>query len=314
MFDILSITGPIYIVITLGFLTTRLGLFVKTDMQVLGKFVLNFALPALVFSSLSQRSIAEIFNPGYLIAYLTGSLMIMTAGYWGTISFAKQSPTVATFNAMGMSCSNSGFVGFPILLLTMPDIAGVSLALNMIVENLVMIPLLLVMAERSRGGSGNKMLGRALVRLLRNPLIIGVVAGFCASLLQARLPEILTRTVSLFSMASGALSLFVIGGTLVGLPVQGIGRRILPIVVGKLLLHPLAVLSVILLLPIMGLPVLDPSLQKAAVLMGAMPMLSIYTILAQAHGQEDTSSGAMLFTTIVSFFTLSGLLLLLKIS
>lgn len=313
MLDILSITGPIYIVIALGFLTTRFGLFVKKDMQVLGKFVLNFALPALVFSSLSQRSISEIFNPGYLIAYLIGSLAILAIGYFGSMSVGRQSSTVATFNAMGMSCSNSGFVGFPILLLTMPDIAGVSLALNMIVENLVMIPLLLVMAEQSRGASGNKVLGQALARLLRNPLIIGLVAGCCASLLQIPLPDILTRTVTLFSMASGSLSLFVIGGTLVGLPLQGIGRKIFPIVSGKLLLHPLAVLTVILLLPLIGLPALDPSLQKAAVLMAAMPMLSIYTILAQAYGQEDSTSAAMLATTILSFFTLSGLLFLLKI-
>lgn len=313
MLDILSITGPIYIVITLGFLTTRFGLFAKNDMQVFGKFVLNFALPALVFSSLSQRSIAEIFNPSYLIAYLFGSLLILVAGYFGSIYFANQNPALATFNAMGMSCSNSGYVGLPILLLTMPDIAGVSLALNMIVENLIMIPLLLVMAEQSRGASGNKVLEQALVRLLKNPLIIGLVAGFCVSLLQIRLPEILIRTVTLFSLASGALSLFVIGGTLVGLPVKGIGRRVFPIVVGKLLLHPLAVLSFVLLLPIIGLPVLDPSLQKAAVLMAAMPMLSIYTILAQAYGQEGSSSAAMLATTVVSFFTLSGLLFLLKI-
>ena len=36
MLDILSITGPIYLTITLGFLTTRLGLFSQADMRVLG--------------------------------------------------------------------------------------------------------------------------------------------------------------------------------------------------------------------------------------------------------------------------------------
>lgn len=312
MLDILSITGPIYIVIIIGFLTTRFGLFAKSDMHVFGKFVVKFALPALVFISLSQRSIAEIFNPGYLTAYLIGSLVILASGYFGSLQFAKQGQAVATFNAMGMSCSNSGFVGYPILLLIMPDIAGVSLALNMIVENLVMIPLLLVMAEQSRGDSGFKVLGKAFGRLLQNPLIIGLIAGFCASLLQLGLPEIVTRTVSLFSVSSGVLSLFVIGGTLVGLPVRGIGRKIYPIVIGKLLLHPTAVLVAFMLLPIAGFAPMTPDLQKAAVLMAAMPMMSIYTILAQAYGQEDTSSAAMLVTTIASFFTLSGLLMLLS--
>ncbi len=311
MLDILSITGPIYIVIALGFLATRCGMFAKNDMRVLGKFVLNFALPALVFNSLSQRTFAEILNPSYLIAYLLGSLLVLATGYFGSIYFANQGPTLATFNAMGMSCSNSGYVGLPILLLIMPEIAGVSLALNMIVENLIITPLLLVMAEQSRGASGHKVLGYALLRLVKNPLIIGLLAGLCVSLFHIRLPEVLTRAVTLFSLASGALSLFVIGGTLVGLPVQGAVRRIFPIVAGKLLLHPLAVLTFILLLPMTGLPPLDPALRKAAVLMAAMPMLSIYTILAQAYGQEDSTSAAMLVTTFFSFFTLSGLLALL---
>lgn len=56
-----------------------------------------------------------------------------------------------------MSCSNSGFVGYPILLLILTPIAGVVLALNMMVENLV-IPLLFVMAERTRGGGGVSLL------------------------------------------------------------------------------------------------------------------------------------------------------------
>lgn len=312
MLDILSITGPIYLVILAGFLATRRGLFAKKDMQVLGKFVLNLALPALVFNSLAQRAISEIFNPTYLLAYLLGSLAIAGIGYYSSIHLAKQKPVIATFNAMGMSCSNSGFIGFPILLLTVPDVAGVSLALNMIVENLVMIPLLLIMAEQSKGGSGNKVLRQTLNRLLKNPLIIALIAGFLVSLLQIRLPEALTRTVTLFSVASGSLSLFVIGGTLVGLSMRGVGPRALPISIGKLLLHPIAILSIILVLPILGMPPMDPSLQKAAILMGAMPMMGIYTILAQAYGQEDNCSATMLITTLISFFTLSGLLLFLQ--
>jgi predicted permease len=43
-----------------------------------------------------------------------------------------------------------------------------------------------------------------------------------------------------------------------------------------------------------------------------MPMLGIFPILAQRHGHEDTAAAALLITTIASFFTLSGLLWMLK--
>jgi predicted permease len=119
------------------------------------------------------------------------------------------------------------------------------------------------------------------------------------------------RTVSLFAMASSALSLFFIGGALVGLPIRGLARRALPITVGKLILHPLAVLVAVVALPVLGLPALDPALRMAAVLMAAMPMMSIYPILAQAYGQEDFAATALLLTTAASFFTLSATLWLL---
>ena len=128
------------------------------------------------------------------------------------------------------------------------------------------------------------------------------------SLLGWKLPAPVERTVSLFAMSSSAVSLIVIGGALVGLPIGGLARRAVPIAFGKLIVHPLMVLAAILVLPLLGLPPLDPALRMAAVLLAAMPMMSIYPILAQAYGHEDFSATALLMTTIASFFTLSGLL------
>lgn len=314
MLDILAITGPIYMTIVLGYMTTRIGLFVKADMRVFGKFVINLALPALLFNALAQRRISEILNGSYVLAYLAGTLAVLGLGFLWCRRLANVNPTVGTFYVMGMTCSNSGFVGYPILLLTLAPVAGIALALNLIVENVVVIPLLLVLAERGRCNSMqlHRTIVLSLVRLASNPMIIGIVAGFTVSMLGWKLPEPVERTIKLFAMSSGVLSLFFIGGTLVGLPMRGMGQRVALVAVGKLVLHPLAVLLVILALPMMGLPTIDPALSMAAVLMAAMPIMSIYPILAQAYGQEDFSAAALLVTTATSFFTLSGLLWIFK--
>jgi len=221
-------------------------------------------------------------------------------------------PVRSTFYAMGMGCSNSGFVGYPILLLTFAPMAGVALALNMLVENLVIIPLLLLQAERGRGGAGGwAILLQSFVRLLSNPMILALVAGLAVSLLGWQPPAFASQTIALLANASGALSLFVIGGTLVGLPMAGLGKKVLPIVLGKLVLHPLLVFLMLAALPLLGMQAVDPVLRSAAVLMAAMPMMGIYATLAQAYGQEDFCAAALLVTTVTSFFTLSGLLWLL---
>jgi malonate transporter and related proteins len=309
MTSILSITGPIYLAIALGYACTRFGWFSRADMRVFGQFVLRLALPGLLFNAVATREIADILNVSYLLAYLAGTLAVIILGLaWGKRQHLPSTDNVIV--AMGMSCSNSSFVGYPILLLTLAPVAAVALALNMMVENLVVIPLLLVLAERGRhqGGSGLQMLQRTAWQLAKNPLIIALALGLTVALMRWQLPEPLSRSINLFATASAGLSLFVIGGTLFGLPLKGMGRQIAPIVVAKLLLHPLAVALATLALPLIGLPALAPHLQLAAVMLAAMPMMGIYPILAQSYGKEDLGAAALLVTTVASFFTLSGLL------
>lgn len=314
MLDILTIIGPIYVVILIGFVATRMDVFTQSEMRVFGKFVVKLALPSLIFNALAQRQISEILNVSYLFVYLAGSLTVLGLGYWWCRRVTVLSPVTSTIYVMGMSCSNSGFVGYPILLLILAPVAGVVLALNLIVENVVMIPLLLTLVGRGQGGSGpwHRQMGQALVRLFSNSLIIGLSAGLMVSLMEWKLPPPVARIVTMFSVTSGALSLFFIGGNLVGLPMEGMGRRVMPIALGKLIVHPAAVLLAILTLPWLGLPALDPSLRMAAVLMAALPMMGIYPILAQAYEKDSFSSAALLITTITSFFTLSSLMWFLQ--
>jgi predicted permease len=186
----------------------------------------------------------------------------------------------------------------------------VALALNMVVENLLLIPLLLAVADSEGGAPGQwrQALMQTFIGLVKNPMIIGIVAGFVCSWSGVHIPTPVSRTITLFAQASGALSLFVIGGALVGLQVQGLKGPVAQIVIGKLVVNPLVMLVTLWWV----VPVDDPALRMAALTTAALPMMGIYTILSQRHGHEATSAAALLVTTVCSFFTLSGLLWVLQ--
>jgi predicted permease len=310
MLDILAITGPIYFCIAVGFAVTRWGLFAKTEMRVLGKFVINLALPALLFNAISQRPLREVMHTDYLMAYALGSFTMLLAGYAWARYVQRSATSYRAYFAMGMSCSNSGYVGYPVALLALGPVAGVALALNMVVENLMVLPVLITLADADKKSEGHalQVLARTLGRLLRNPMIAAIVLGFAYSLSGWQLPGPVARTINVFAQASSALALCVIGGTLVGLQIKGMRHQVSQITFGKLILHPLAVLVAATWV----VPIADPQLRMAAITFAAMPMLGIFPIMAQRHGHEDTAAAALLITTIVSFFTLSGLLWLLK--
>ncbi len=314
---VLAVTAPIYLLIAAGYASVRLGLFEKADMRVLGKYVIHLALPALLFNALSQRSLGEVIQPVFLVAYAVGSLGALGLGLlWGRRA-GGQGLSKSAVMAMGMSCCNSGFIGFPLASQAVgPATAGICLALAMLVENLILIPLALGLADSDTGeaaaGSRGRRIAEAARRtlrgLVRNPLIYGIVAGVAFAIPGWHLPEPMARAVGLVAGSCSALALFVIGGSLVGIRVGSMLRDVSVVTAGKLLVHPLLVLLLVMLLPPMA-----REFQVAVVLMSAVPMMGIYAVLAQRHGHEGFASAALLATTVASFFTLTGLLWVLGV-
>lgn len=305
MLTILSITGPIFLLIALGFNAVRFGAMDKGEMRALGKLVIGFALPALLFRSLSQRPLADIANPSYLLAYTAGSLAVMAAAVLFARVVRKKPLPASTLYAIGMCCSNSGFIGYPILLQTLGHDAAMFLALNMTVENVVLLPVLLVLLEggAKKGETVPAVLAKTARRLVTNPMILAIAAGLGVSLSGLGLPGPVFRAVDMLAMASGAVALFAIGGTLVGLKVRGMIGDVVQIAAGKLILHPLAVGVAMLLLPPM-----EPAFQAALILTAAMPMMSIYPLFGQRCGQEAMCAAALVTATVASFVTISLIL------
>ena len=302
---ILSVTLPIFLLIGLGFAAVRFDAMSGADSRSLGVFVLRFALPALVFRALAQRPFAEIAHLDFLGVYALASLAIFGLAF--ALAFrARRDLSAAAIQALGSSSSNSGFVGYPVLLLFLGQAtASVALALAMVVENLLIIPLALTLAESGARRGGGRLAREVARRLATNPLLIGIVAGALVSLSGLTLPEVLARPVDLLANASTALSLFAVGGGLVGLRPSGVAGSAARITVGKLIGHPLAVAAALWLAP--GL---DAHLEQAMLIVAGAPMLGVYPLLARPYGEEETASAALLMATAGSFVTLTALLAL----
>lgn len=306
MLSLLALTAPIYLLIAAGFVATRAGLFQRADMRVFGKYVIHLALPALLFNTLSQRQLSEIFNPVFLTAYVTGSLLALAAGIAWARRVKRLDASASAILGMGMCCSNSGFIGFPLVAMVLgAPTAGIALALAMLVENLVVIPLALALAEGGGGQGGTRAwrlahaFGQSLRALARNPIIHGLALGMLFSITGWHLPEPVTRAIGLLAVSCSALALFVIGGSLVGVSIGAMWKEVSAVAAGKLLLHPLGVL-----LMLMVLPPIARELQVAAVLMASVPIMGIYTVLAQRHGHDGMAAAAQLGATVASFLTL----------
>ena len=310
MSDILGITFPIYAAVVIGYIVVRIGWFKPQDMGVLGQYVLNVALPALLFNAVAGRDLGEVLRPGYLLVMAAGGLATIAVAWLWFSATAPDKPRRA-LAVMGASCPNSGFVGYPVLLLVLPDLAGVILALNFLVENVLIIPICLILMDLAAGRGGVsplRLAGNAMLGLLKRPMVIGLLLGLAVSASGLTIPAPVSRMMGMLAASAAALSLMVIGGSLVGLPMRGNKTLAAQIAAAKLLLHPAAVALAVIALPMLGLAALSDEMRIAAILSAAMPMFGIYTVLAQERGLGGAASIAMLAATSAAFFTLSALL------
>ena len=295
--SILSVTSPIFLVIALGFLAVRSGLVGASDARALGGFVLRFAMPALIFNALSRRPLFEIADVRLLGAYAGASLIAVAFLF---ALFARGGRAYASMRALGGAAPNSGFVGFPIATLLIGPKAAIALALCLIVENVVTIPLALAFAES--GASDHKLgLPELAGRLARNPLMIAIALGLVASVFGLAPPAPVAHAIDLLAAAAPGAALFAIGGGLVGLDFRADLREVAPVAAVKLLLQPLAMLA---LLRLFGAN--DPDVARAMLVMASAPVFSIYALICRQFGQERAGAAILLVETALAFPTMSA--------
>jgi predicted permease len=203
METVLSVTTPIYLIIGAGFAAVRWRWMAQPDLRVLGRFVAQICVPALLFNAISHQSLGAVLNADYLAVYAGGSLIAFAAVTLASRRWGRRPTAYAALQGLGASGSNSGFVGYPIVLAALGPIAAVALALGMLVENLVVMPLSLALADSASLGQRRGDALRAVAAgWLRNPMIIAIAAGLVVSALGLPLPVVIARSVELVAAAA----------------------------------------------------------------------------------------------------------------
>ncbi|WP_417262347.1 AEC family transporter [Celeribacter sp.] len=312
LLTILGITFPIFAMVAIGYASVTKGVFRPQDMSILGGWVMNFALPALVFGAIASRPISEVVHFDYITVYLFSGLL--TAGLMFLWFSIATDPGRRGVVMMISYCPNTGFIGYPMFLMLVPDHAGIILAMNFLVENIIFVPLALMAIEagkprEDRKGNALQQLGQVLRNLIKRPLIIAIILGFVISALGLSLPGPVHKLIDLVAGSASAVALFVIGGSLVGLSFEGNLRLAGQAAVGKLIVMPLCTALVIFLVARFGVT-LDPDMRTAVLISAALPTMAIAALFAQEVGRGALASLSILINTLAAFITLNIVLFL----
>jgi len=314
LFDVLSITLPIFAVMLVGYLVVRFGPLTRATMKALGDFTMLVTLPCALFVAVASRDFAEVVNLNYLITLALAGVATQ-AVMWGVLRVQGTGPKRRALAVLASATPNTAFIGFPIFLLVIPEHAGPVVAMNLLIENILLTPIGLIILGRA-GAEGEqvsqlRLLGRILLSVIRRPLIIGLGLGFAVVLTGLRVPGEVMRFADLLGQAAAPIALVVIGGSLFGLNLRGDLGLASQITAVKLLVHPALVVATLTVLTMLGITTLGTELTMGLILTATLPMFAIFVLFGQEAGHEGLASLSVMIATVLSFVTVNLALMLL---
>ncbi|APX22840.1 MAG: AEC family transporter [Rhodobacteraceae bacterium] len=296
-------TIPFFALIGLGYGAGRTRFFSEAATAALTKFVFYFALSAMLFRFSASLSFSEIFDARLAAGYLWGTAAVY--GVATAVAFLRrQDVQTAAIEAQTASIGNTGFLGLPMLALMLGDEAVGPIILMLSIDLIVFAALLVILVSAAREGRITPHIFQSVgLGLVKNPMIVSIVAGLTVSALKLPLPGVVTEFVTMLGNAATPCALFAIGASLASKSAERIAVSGW-LSFAKLVLHPLFVAGgVFLFFPV------EPFQATVAVSTAAMPVAGNVFMLAQHYGiAPQRVSAAILISTAASILTVSAVI------
>lgn len=308
MLSILSPITSVFSLIGLGYLLTRTRVFGKTANEGLTRFVFYVAIPALLFGSIVRNSAASGNEIAVAIAYFLAAITFFMASLVFARLVLRAGLAAGAVFAMNTTFGNTVMLGVPLLLQVHGERAAGAVFSIVGFHSLTLMPLAIALIELGMGGRASlpRAIGRTLLAVIRNPVIVSLAAGFAWSAVGLSLPGPIDQVIRMLGAAAGPCALFALGASLAGYRVTADLPEALIVTMFKLLGLPVFVWvtgAVIFHLPPLELQV--------ATTMAALPTGANAFILAANYRMFERSSAAtVVISTGLSYLTLFGLLTL----
>lgn len=302
----LNATIPVFFTMLMGLFFRRIGLFDEALIRRLNQFVFKAALPVLLFLDISGADFYQVWDTSFvLFCFLVTLLSISLAA---VLSLFIKNKSIQGEFIQAAYRSSAAILGIAFI----QNIYGnAGMAPLMIIGSVplynIMAVLVLSFFQPERGKLNRQLLIKTGREILTNPIILGIVVGLIWSVFKLPRPQILLKTANNLSVLATPLGLMAMGASFdLKKALSGLGSVMLA---GILKLIGLACLF---LPAAIALGFRESYLVAILVMLGSPTTVSCY-IMAKNMGHEGSfTSAAVMLTTLLSAFTLTGWLYLLR--
>lgn len=242
-------------------------------------------LPCVLFTGMYSHGLPEQHTWALLLSFYLPLVCL----FWG-LFFALRYVKGRSQLAFAGSFSNLVFIGLPVVVNLFGD-KGLQYLFPIVAFHALTIFSMYYLSE----AWDNRVQGQwlpALLKSVKNPIIIGLISGLIANLIHLPLPQVLLKILQMGARAALPCALIVMGASLAGISFKMAKWQMLLILVSKLLLLPLFVLLTSHFL--FDLPLF---ITRVLVVMACCPVgINVYVVVRANGGDAQTVSSAILLS------------------
>ena len=305
MFSV-SATMPIFLTMVVGILLRRIGLIDEVFASKMNTFVVKAALPVLLFQDLSTADFAKVWDFKFVAFCFVFTLVCILA--LTGISFLFVPAEDRAEFIQGSYRSSAALLGIAFIqnIYGNAGMAPLMIVATVPLYNIAAV-LILSLMNPGLGRLDRAALKKALIGVVKNPLIWGIVLGFCWSLSGLQMPVILNKTLQNIASLATPMGLMSMGASFEGK--KAISKIRLTVAASFIKLIGLVSLG----LPIaVSLGFREEKLIAILVMLGAATAVSCYVMAKNMDCEGTLTSSIVMVTTLLCAFTLTFWLYLLK--
>lgn len=304
-----SISGILVILgmILVGFVIGEKGWFDDKSRGLLAKLVTQVALPCYMLYTITQRFTAAdllIMLPALRFPALSMVILLGIATAVARI-FAVRQDRRGLFISMFFN-SNTIFVGLPINQALFGDASIPYVLIYYMCNTTFFWTLGTYLIQRDGEGEAQFDLKTSLKKVFSPPLM-GFLLGLVMVMLQIKLPAFLASDLQYLGNLTTPLSMIFIGLSVshVGVKQLVLGKEQLLILLGRFLVAPLLMASIVYWVPL-------PSLMKQVfIIQSAMPVMTNAPVVARLYGADSDYAAVMVTETTLATMVVIPILMLL---
>lgn len=302
----LNATIPVFLMMVLGYVFHKIGWIDDEFASKMNKFVFLVPLPVLVFEDLATVDFSEVWDVKFVLFCFVATLISITIA--ALVSCLWRDKTIKGEFIQASYRSSAALLGIAFI----QNIYGsAGMAPLMIIGS---VPLYNAMAVvvLSVFRPGQKGLDRTVVKrtfkgIVTNPILIGIAAGLLWSALRIPMPQIMGKVVSNVGGIATPMGLMAMGATF------NFGKaldKMRPVVTAAFM--KLVGFCAVFLPVAVQMGFRQEKLVAILVMLGSATTVSSY-VMAKNMGHEGVlSSGVVMLTTLLSAFTLTAWLYILR--